>query len=122
RIKEKIRKENKTLQNWQKKKELLIQKSKEHETSKTDYLYEVQIVSPNIKQLKHRIGLLTFKLNRETDKLNHLNLGVRAACFGSRKKLHHDLEDYRYERRKRMLIPGRRQGKYSNNLFKYHLE
>ena len=32
RIKEKIRKENKTLQNWQKKKELLIQKSKEHET------------------------------------------------------------------------------------------
>ena len=122
RIKEKIRKENKTLQNWQKQKEQLIQKSKEHETSEADYLYEVQIVNPNIKQLKHRIGLLTFKLNRETDKLNHLNLGVRAACFGSRKNLHHDLEAYRYERRKRMLIPGRRQGKYSNNLFKYHLE
>ena len=63
RIKEKIRKDNKSLQNWQKQKEQLIQKSKEHETSKTDYLYEVQIVSPNIKQLKHRIELLTFKLN-----------------------------------------------------------
>ena len=63
RIKEKIRKENKTLQNWQKKKEKLIQKSKQHETSEAEYLYEVQIVSPNIKQLKHRIELLTFKLN-----------------------------------------------------------
>ena len=46
RIKEKIHKDNKSLQNWQKKKEQLIQKSKEHETSKTCLLY-TSVIAPN---------------------------------------------------------------------------
>ena len=46
----------------------------------------------------------------------------KSVCFGGKKNLKHDIEAYRYKRRKRMLICGRRQGKYGNNLFKYHID
>ena len=32
------------------------------------------------------------------------------------------LDIYRFKRARRMLIPGRRQGKYSNNLFKLNVD
>ena len=46
-----------------------------------------------------------------------------SVCFGGKKNLKNcDLETYRFKRARRMLIPGRRQGKYSNNLFKLNVD
>lgn len=83
----------------------LITKSKKKQYTKEDYLYEVQNVDPDIRHLKSRIGLLTFKKNRFQDKLKKLEV----------------LPSIHFHKRDRMLIPGRRQGKYSNNLFKLNI-
>ena len=46
-----------------------------------------------------------------------------SVCFGGKKNLKNgDLETFRFRRQRRMLITGRRQGKYSNNLFKLNVE
>ena len=58
---------------------------------------------------------------------------MRFTCFGGKKLSrsrttvyagNHEawLEEYWCQRNKTMMIPGRRQGKYSNCLFKYHIE
>ncbi|MFR3429616.1 MAG: hypothetical protein ACLTTH_05730 [Holdemanella porci] len=44
-----------------------------------------------------------------------------SVCFGGKKNLKSDLETFRFKRQRRMLITGRRQGKYSNNLFKLNV-
>ena len=46
-----------------------------------------------------------------------------SVCFGGKKNLKNGyLDIYRFKRARRMLIPGRRQGKYSNNLFKLNVD
>ena len=45
-----------------------------------------------------------------------------SVCFGGKKNLRSDLETFRFRRQRRMLITGRRQGKYSNNLFKLNVD
>lgn len=121
-IKAKMRQSEEKIAYYEKEKERLIQLCKQMEYAEKDYLYEVQVVDPNRKQWKNQRSMLLFRLHREEYRLKGLKKKVKACCFGGRKQLQNSLSQYRYARRKRMLIPGRRQGKYSNNLFKYHIE
>lgn len=90
----------------------LIEKCQKHEYTESDYLYEVQVIKPRIKRLKTIIKMLHFVLNRNKFKLVGLKSKVKQCWFGRNKTNRND----------RMLITGRRQGKYCNNLFKYHPE
>ena len=77
-------------------------------------------MDPNIKRLKSIIRNLKFRRNRNEFKLKKK---MPSVCFGGKKNLKNgDLETYRFKRARRMLIPGRRQGKYSNNLFKLNVD
>ena len=102
-----------------KEKEKLINRSKKKKYTEEDYLYEVQVLDPNIKRLKSIIRNLKFRRNRNEFKLKRK---MPSVCFGGKKNLGSDLETFRFKRSRRMLIPGRRQGKYSNNLFKLNVD
>ena len=102
-IEDKISCTNKKLKSCIKKKNRLIVKSKKKQYTESDYLYETQKLDPMIRSLKSRIGLLTFRKNRFQDKIL---------------KIKNKIPSIHFKKRNRMLIPGRRQGKYSNNLFK----
>ena len=119
-IKAKINETEKKIEYYEKQKHKMIQKCKAMDYTNDDYLYEVQVITPALKKWKHHRAMLVFRLHKEEYHLLGLEKKVKGCCFGSRKKLNRDKEAFIYERRKRMLIPGRRQGKYSNNLFKYH--
>ncbi len=95
-------------------KEKLIQKTKQHKTTEKDYLYEATVIDPEIKKLKNQIKLLTYRLTREKQKKERYTERPKSVCFGGKKNLKHDIEAYRYKHRRRMLICGRRQGKYRN--------
>lgn len=99
------------------------------------YLFEVQIVDPEIKRLKHRIKMLEERKKVETQKLQALEKRVSTVCFGGKKLMKaqftneeylqdHEAwkKDFHHARNHEMAITGRRQGKYSNNLFKYHID
>lgn len=101
----------------------------------TLYLFEVQIVNVEIKKLKHRIKMLVDKRNRTEREMKQLESRMPMVCFGSRKLMkaqytdelycnHHEKwkTAFYHQRNKSMIITGRSQGKYSNNLFKYHIE
>ena len=119
-IDKKIKKNEKQLKKALKEKEKLINKSKKKKYTEEDYLYEVQELDPNIKRLKSIIRNLKFRRNRNEFKLKRK---MPSVCFGGKKNLKNgDLETYRFKRARRMLIPGRRQGKYSNNLFKLNVD
>lgn len=60
-----------------------------------------------------------FRRNRNEFKLKRK---MPSVCFGGKKNLRSDLETFRFRRQRRMLITGRRQGKYSNNLFKLNVD
>ncbi|WP_071440642.1 hypothetical protein [Traorella massiliensis] len=100
----------------------MIRKTKLHGTTEKDYLYEATVIDPKIKNLKNQIKLLKYRLTGEKQKKERFMEKPKSVCFGGRKNLKHDMDTYRYNRRKRMLICGRRQGKYGNNLFKYHID
>ena len=112
-----------------KEKERLMKNS--HPT-KEDYLYEVREVSPKLKQLRHEIGMLRGRYHDMEGKLHKLEKRMKSACFGGRKMFkaqyttydsHEEWkQDYTKKRNKQMIIPGRRQAKYSNNIFYYHIE
>ena len=132
-VEKKIRKTEKEIQRLDKQLAQLKQKTKLGKQTREDYLEEVQVLRPNRKQLKNQRSQLIFKLNRTQQQLNTANQKMRFTCFGGKKLSrsrttvyagNHEawLEEYRYQRNKTMMIPGRRQGKYSNCLFKYHLE
>ena len=132
-VEKKIRKTEKEIQRLDKQLAQLKQKTKQGKQTQEDYLLEVQGLRPTRKQLKNRRSQLIFKLNRTQQQLNTANQKMRFTCFGGKKLSrsrttvyagNHEawLEEYRYQRNKTMMIPGRRQGKYSNCLFKYHLE
>ena len=103
-------------------KEKMIRKTKLHGTAEKDYLYEETVIDPKIKNLKNQIKLLKYRLTGEKQKKERFMEKPKSVCFGGRKNLKHDTDTYRYNRRKRILICGRRQGKYGNNLFKYHID
>ncbi len=132
-IEKKIRKTEKEIQRLDKQLAELKQKTKQGKQTQEDYLLEVQVLRPTRKQLKNRHSHLIFKLNRTQQQLDTTNREMRFTCFGGKKLSrsrttvyagNHEawLEEYRYQRNKTMMIPGRRQGKYSNCLFKYHIE
>ena len=111
----------------------LIEKTKAGRQTEADYLLEVQELRPRKKQCRNKLSQLTYKLNRTQQQLESLDKGMTFTCFGSKKlarsrtTIYKDdpkawLNEYRYRRNKTMMIPGRRQGKYSNCLFKYHVE
>ena len=119
-INKKIKKNEKQLKKALKEKEKLINRSKKKKYTEEDYLYEVQVLDPNIKRLKSIIRNLKFRRNRNEFKLKRK---MPSVCFGGKKNLKNGyLETYRFKRARRMLIPGRRQGKYSNNLFKLNID
>ena len=118
-IDKKIKKNEKQLKKALKEKEKLINRSKKKKYTEEDYLYEVQVLDPNIKRLKSIICNLKFRRNRNVFKLKRK---MPSVCFGGKKNLRSDLETFRFKRSRRMLIPGRRQGKYSNNLFKLNVD
>ena len=119
-INKKIKKKEKQLKKALKEKEKLINRSKKKKYTEEDYLYEVQVLDPNIKRLKSIIRNLKFRRNRNEFKLKRK---MPSVCFGGKKNLKNGyLETFRSRRKRRMLITGRRQGKYSNNLFKLNVD
>ena len=62
-INKKIKKNEKQLKKALKEKEKLINRSKKKKYTEEDYLYEVQILDPNIKRLKSIIRNLKFRRN-----------------------------------------------------------
>ena len=119
-INKKIKKNEKQLKKALKEKEKLINQSKKKKYTEEDYLYEVQVLDPKIKRLKSIIHNLKFRRNRNEFKLKRK---MPSVCFGGKKNLKNgDLETYRFKRSRRLLITGRRQGKYSNNLFKLNVD
>lgn len=107
-IKKKIKETKSIRSNYESKLNTLIQKCKDMEYTEKDYLFEVQVVKPKIKELKNREKQLTFKLNKYEFKLMGLKKRVKQCCFTKSNT--------------RMMIPGRSQGRYCNNLFKYHVD
>lgn len=85
----------------------LITKTKEGKQSKVDYHYEHQVLKPQLRTCKSQLGLFKFRLHRELEYHNSLKKRVRMVKFKEPTS---------------MTIPGRRQGKYSNNLFKYQVD
>ena len=57
-IRMKIKEKETKLEKFICEKEQLIQKTKQHETTEKDYLYEVTVIDPEIKKLKNQIKLL----------------------------------------------------------------
>lgn len=121
RIKYKIKEKESEISKYQIIKDKLIQKCRALDYTENDYLYEINI-DKKLKESKNQLKQLSFRLNRETQKKEQLEKRPKSVCFGNKKNLRNDIDEFRYQRNKRMLIPGRRQGKYSNNLFKYHID
>ena len=121
RIKYKIKSKENEIDSYTRDKNQLIKKCKEMDYTEKDYLYECKI-DKKLKEAKNQLKQIYFRLNREIQRKNKLERGSKAVCFGSKKNLRNDINEFRYQRNKRMLIAGRRQGKYSNNLFKYHVD
>ncbi len=79
----------------------LIHKTKQHETTEKDYLYEVTVIDREIKKLKNQIKLLTYRLTREEQKKERYMERPKSVCFGGKKNLKHDIEAYRYKHKKK---------------------
>ena len=80
----------------------MIRKTKLHGTTKKDYLYEATVIDPKIKNLKNQIKLLKYRLTGEKQKKERFMEKPKSVCFGGRKNLKHDMDTYRYNRRKRI--------------------
>lgn len=125
----KISETNKKIMAIQNRIDRLVLKTKEGKQTKDDYLLEVTQLRPKLKTLKNHLGQFKFRRNRYEQLSNRK---LKPVCFGGRRlstirtttDITHEewLKQYRHQREKSMMIPGRRQGKYSNNLFKYHID
>ncbi len=111
RIKMKIKEKETKLEKFICEKEKLIQKTKQHETTEKDYLYEVTVIDPEIKKLKNQIKLLKYRLTREKKKKERYMERPKSVCFGGKKNLKHDIEAYRYKRRKKDADLRKKAGK-----------
>ena len=129
RIECKITEKEKKIEKINKKLQKLIEKTKEGKQTEKDYLKEVQVLKPERKILKNQISQLIFKKNR-TIQIMHRKMSY--CCFGGKKiarlrsttDISHEelLKQYNHKRNHLISVCGRRQGKYSNNLFKYHVD
>jgi len=125
----KISETNKKIMSIQNRIDRLVLKTKEGKQTKEDYLLEVTVLKPKLKVLKNNLGQFKFRKNR-FEQLSKRKL--KPVCFGGKRiatirtttdiAYENWLKQYRYQREKTMMIPGRRQGKYSNNLFKYIID
>ena len=94
-INKKIKKKENQLKKALKKKEKLINRAKKKKYTEEDYLYEVQVLDPNIKRLKSIIRNLKFRRNRNVFKLKRK---MPSVCFGGKKNLKNGyLDIYRYD-------------------------
>jgi len=97
------------------------------------YVFEVKFLQVQLKQLKHRLKMLLSKMNRKKEEISNYKKPPKQICFGDKKlfKVQYTVYEDDYETRKdedthrtnkQMMIQGRRQSKYGNNLFKYDVE
>lgn len=99
------------------------------------YLFEETYIKRKLKELKHRLKMLLWKMKRKKQEIENYKKHPKQICFGGSKLFKaqftkeeyiHDhqkwKEEYDYQRNKQISIMGRRQGKYGNNLFKYEIE
>ncbi|MBP3399677.1 MAG: IS200/IS605 family accessory protein TnpB-related protein [Erysipelotrichaceae bacterium] len=129
RIETKITEKQKKIKRIDKQIQKLIEKTKAGKQTEKDYLKEVQVLKPQKKCLKNQMSQLIFKKNRI---LQIMERPMRYCCFGGRKldklrttvNLSHEqwYKEYHHARNHLISVCGRRQGKYSNNLFKYHVD
>ena len=98
-INKKLKKNENQLKKALKEKEKLINRSKKKKYTVEDYLYEVQVLDPNIKRLKSIIRNLKFRRNRNEFKLKRK---MPSVCFGGKKNLRSDLETFRFRRQRLM--------------------
>ena len=97
--------------------------------TKREYLDEVKKVNPTLKTLSNQVGMIQGKLHNTRKHLEKIEKKMPSCCFGGKKVFkgqytlgltHADwYEKFSNARNKRMKITGRRQAKYSNNLFLY---
>ena len=103
----------------------LIEKTKQGKQTEKDYLKEVQELRPKRKVLKNQMSQLIFKKNRT---LQIMNRPMSFQCFAgkklarSRAKQEISYEEFHQRRNHLISVCGRRQGKYSNNLFKFYVD
>ena len=129
RIEMKIDEKQKKIGKLDKQIQKLIDKTKAGKQTKQDYLKEVQILKPERKRLKNQLSQLIFKKNRTHQVMERT---MRYCCFGGKKlavirtttDISHEqwYREYHHARNHLISVCGRRQGKYSNNLFKYHVD
>ena len=129
RIEKKIAEKEKKINKLDQQISKLIEKTKAGKQTKQDYLKEVQVLKPERKRLKNQLSQLIFKKNRT---LQLMNRKMNYCCFGGKKlarardtkELTHAqwYKEYHHARNHLISVCGRRQGKYSNNLFNYHVD
>ena len=129
RIEMKIDEKQKKIGKLDKQIQKLIDKTKAGKQTKQDYLKEVQVLKPERKRLKNQLSQLIFKKNRT---LQVMERAMRYCCFGGKKRagirtttdISHEqwYREYHHARNHLISVCGKRQGKYSNNLFKYHVD
>ena len=129
RIEMKIDEKQKKIGKLDKQIQKLIDKTKAGKQTKQDYLKEVQVLKPERKRLKNQLSQLIFKKNRTHQAMER---AMRYCCFGGKKlagirtttDISHEqwYREYHHARNHLISVCGRRQGKYSNNLFKYHVD
>ena len=128
RIEMKINEKQKKIEKIDKQIQKLIEKTKAGKQTEKDYLKEVQVLKPQKKCLKNQLSQLIFKKNRTLQMIRPM----KYCCFGGRKlaklrtttDISHEqwYKEYHQARNHLISVCGRRQGKYSNNLFKYHVD
>ena len=129
RIEMKIDEKQKKIGKLDKQIKKLIDKTKAGKQTRQDYLKEVQILKPERKRLKNQLSQLIFKKNRTHQVMER---AMRYCCFGGKKlarirtttDISHEqwYREYHHARNHLISVCGRRQGKYSNNLFNYHVD
>ena len=125
RIEAKISEKQKEIDKIDIKLKKLIEKTKQGKQTEKDYLKEVQELRPKRKVLKNQISQLIFKKNRT---LQIMDRPMSFQCFGGKKtarartKAEISHEEFHHKRNHLISVCGRRQGKYSNNLFKAHVD
>ena len=129
RIEMKIAEKQKKIERLDNQIQKLIEKTKAGKQTEKDYLKEVQVLKPERKRVKNQLSQLNFKKNRTHQIMER---PMRECCFGGRKMaklrtttdLSHEqwYKEYHQARNHLISVCGRRQGKYSNNLFKYHVD
>jgi IS605 OrfB family transposase len=92
------------------------------------YDFETKYLRPKQKQLRQRLGALTFKLNKEQAKLDRLNDSacIPAIVFGGKSLCKqavtdkHKKKQWLHRRANQMIVSGRKDSADGNFVFKYN--